>query len=240
MKWWCLVNIRSPSGKKMTTFRKPQQHVWQTNVLENTPRLASAFFVLFSPTRCKGLAKWPLKKWASRPLPGEHAAQQKHFTAPHQRRRHAMCALRRTDAGKKSFCTGVQVAIIIVMILGFVVIFSHEHVLSSPSSQDRLRSLWNWGIPQGKSQTNQRWYSYTHRLYNSWRNSCLHQKHIKVKSGVSLRCATSMLVHTSHCSCLKNRLKYHLPTEKDYDVWTILHAVLITTHKHDRRKSIGK
>ena len=36
------------------------------------------------------------------------------------------------------------------------------------------------------------------RIYHSWRNSCLHQKHIKVKSGVSLRCARSILVHTSH------------------------------------------
>ena len=34
-------------------------------------------------------------------------------------------------------------------------------------------------------------------------NSCLHQKHIKVKLGVSLRCARSMPVHTSHYSRLQ-------------------------------------
>ena len=41
------------------------------------------------------------------------------------------------------------------------------------------------------------------RINHSWRNSCLHQKHIKVKSGVSLRCARSIPVHTSHYSDLE-------------------------------------
>ena len=34
-------------------------------------------------------------------------------------------------------------------------------------------------------------------------HACLHEKHIKVKSGVSLRCARSILVHTSHYSRLE-------------------------------------
>ena len=56
------------------------------------------------------------------------------------------------------------------------------------------------------------------RIYHSWRNSCLHQKHITVKSRVSLRCARSILVHTPHYSRLKNRL-YRLPPKKDYHVY---------------------
>ena len=42
------------------------------------------------------------------------------------------------------------------------------------------------------------------RIYHSWRNSCLHQKYVKVKSGVSLPCARSIPVHTSHYSRLEN------------------------------------
>ena len=40
------------------------------------------------------------------------------------------------------------------------------------------------------------------RIDHSWRNSCLHQQHIKVKSEVSQRCARSIPVHTSHYSRL--------------------------------------
>ena len=59
-------------------------------------------------------------------------------------------------------------------------------------------------------------------------------------SGVSLRCARSILVHTSHYSRLENRL-YRMPPNKDYSSTTyMLHVVPITTHTHDRRKSIGK
>ena len=41
------------------------------------------------------------------------------------------------------------------------------------------------------------------RIYHSWPNSSLHQQHIKMKSGVSLRCARSIPVHTSHYSRLE-------------------------------------
>ena len=41
------------------------------------------------------------------------------------------------------------------------------------------------------------------RIDHSWRNSCLYQKHLKVKPGVSLPCARTLLVHTSHYSCLR-------------------------------------
>ena len=79
-----------------------------------------------------------------------------------------------------------------------MLLFSHLLAWSSPWSQDRLHSLWSWGIPQGKTQTTQG----GTRIYHSWRNSCLHQKHIIVISGVSLRCARSIPVHTSHYSRL--------------------------------------
>ena len=46
-------------------------------------------------------------------------------------------------------------------------------------------------------------------------------------------------MHTSHYPRLENRL-YRLPPRKDYHVDYILHVVSITTHTHDRRKSIGK
>ena len=38
----------------------------------------------------------------------------------------------------------------------------------------------------------------------------------------------------------KNRLLYRLPPMKDYAHHVLLHVVPITTHTHDRRKSIGK
>ena len=41
------------------------------------------------------------------------------------------------------------------------------------------------------------------RIYHSWRNSCVYQKHIKVKSGVRLRCARSIPAYTSHYSRLE-------------------------------------
>ena len=53
----------------------------------------------------------------------------------------------------------------------------------------------------GKNTNKPRWY--THRLCHSWRNSCLHQKYTEVKSGATLRCARSILVHTSHYSRLE-------------------------------------
>ena len=75
------------------------------------------------------------------------------------------------------------------------------------------------------------------RIYDSSRNSFLHQKLIKVKSGVSLRCARSMPVHTSQLT----------PGETNYSdchprktTTYILHVVSITTHTHDRRKSTGE
>ena len=56
-------------------------------------------------------------------------------------------------------------------------------------------------------------------IYHSWRNSCLNQKrvkvkskHVKVESGVSLRCARSMPVHTSHDSHLEKRTIIPLAT----------------------------
>ena len=95
-------------------------------------------------------------------------------------------------------------------------------------------SVWSWGIPQGSNTNNPRWY--TRRLYHSWRNSCLHQKHLKVKSGVSLRMCQ---VHTGAY------VSFLTPGETNYSdchprktTTYILHVVSITTHTHDRHKSI--
>ena len=56
--------------------------------------------------------------------------------------------------------------------------------------------------PRGKTQTKG-----GTRINHSWRNLCLHQKHIKVKSGVSLRCARSIPVHRSHYSRMEKPTK---------------------------------
>ena len=61
----------------------------------------------------------------------------------------------------------------------------------------------------------------------------------KKKSGVSLRCARSILLHSSHYSRLKittTPLACHPEKNPTY----ILHVVPITTHTHVRRRSIGK
>ena len=63
--------------------------------------------------------------------------------------------------------------------------------------------------------------------------------YIKVKSGVSLRRARSILVHTSQYSLLKDRL-HRMPPRKDYGVYITRIIAPITMHTHDRLKSIGK
>ena len=50
----------------------------------------------------------------------------------------------------------------------------------SPWSQDRLQSLWSWGIPQGKNTKQTKGGT---RIYHSWSISCLHQKHIESEIG---------------------------------------------------------
>ena len=59
-----------------------------------------------------------------------------------------------------------------------------------------------------------------------------------MKSGVSLRCARSILVHTSHYSRLEKTVYTACHPEKTTTY--MLHAVPITTHTHVRRKSIRK
>ena len=68
-------------------------------------------------------------------------------------------------------------------------------------------------------------------------NLCLHQKHIRVKSGVSLRCARPILVHVSLLAPGKNDYTACHPRKTTA---YIFHVVPITTHTRDRRKSIGK
>ena len=118
----------------------------------------------------------------------------------------------------------------------FVVVLAFTRILKSVLQHRLLQSLWSWGILQGKK----------HRqtkdgtgIYHGWRNSCLHQKHVLVKLGVSQRCAR--YIHTGpYVSLLA-------PGKTDYNAYHprkttthILHVVPITTHTHDRRKSIGQ
>ena len=62
----------------------------------------------------------------------------------------------------------------------------------------------------------------TRMVYHSWRSSCLRQKNIKTWIGsqptmcqIHTGPYVSLMVHTSHCSRLKNRL-HRLPPRKDY------------------------
>ena len=57
-----------------------------------------------------------------------------------------------------------------------------------------------------------------------------------MKSGVSQRCARSILVHTSHYSRLEKIIDYTACHPRKTTTY-ILHVVPITTHTHDRRKS---
>ena len=59
----------------------------------------------------------------------------------------------------------------------------------------------------------------------------------KAKPGVSLRRARPILVHTSLYSRLKND---HTPCHPEMTTTCIFHVEPITTHTHDRLKSIGK
>ena len=50
------------------------------------------------------------------------------------------------------------------------------------------------------------------RIYHSWRNSCLHQQHVKVRLGVSLRCARTMVIiieSTINSSSIIHRQPFH-------------------------------
>ena len=78
---------------------------------------------------------------------------------------------------------------------------------------------------------------HAYQVYHSWRNSFLHQKHIEVKSGVSLRCARSIRVHISYYSPLRGEIDYTACHPRNTTTH-ILHVAFITAHTHDRRKSI--
>ena len=78
-----------------------------------------------------------------------------------------------------------------IFLFCFVLFCSHINShKSSPWSQDRLQSLWSWGIPPGKKHKQIKGGA---RIYHSWRNSCLRQKHIK--SGIGSQ-ATMCQIHT--------------------------------------------
>ena len=61
---------------------------------------------------------------------------------------------------------------------------------------------------------------------------------IRVNSGVSLRCARFIQVHTYHYLRLE-KLTTPLATSRKTTTY-IFHVVSITTHTHDRHKSIAK
>ena len=66
------------------------------------------------------------------------------------------------------------------------------------------------------------------------------QKHIKVKSGVSVRCARSILVHTSYSSRLEKPTIPLATQERLPRIYCTFIIVPITTHTHDTRKSTRK
>ena len=105
---------------------------------------------------------------------------------------------------------------------------SHNQVRGHRTGSSQLRNT------PGINTHNPRWYTHISHL-TQWP----HQKHIKVKSGISLRCARSRPVHTSHYSRLEKPHIYsdcHLSKTTTY----ISHVVSVTTHTHDRHKSIGE
>ena len=69
--------------------------------------------------------------------------------------------------------------------------------------------------PRGKTQTTQRWYTHISQLTQFMPPPETYKSEI----GISLRCARSIPVHTSHYSRLENRV-YRLPPRKDYHVYS--------------------
>ena len=85
-----------------------------------------------------------------------------------------------------------------------LLLFSHWFAYSCPWSQDRLQSLWSWGIPPGGKHKQTEGGT---RIYHSWRNSCLRRKHIKSEFG---SWPTMCQGHTGTCVSL-------LAPEKNYN-----------------------
>ena len=79
-----------------------------------------------------------------------------------------------------------------------VVVFTLTRIIKSVVTGQAPVTLEMRNTP-GKNTYNPRWYTHISQLTHS----CLLQKYIKVKSGVSLRCARSRPVHTSHYSRLE-------------------------------------
>ena len=74
------------------------------------------------------------------------------------------------------------------------------------------------------------------RIYHSWRNSCLHQKHMKEREIGSQ--PTMCQVHTgAYVSLLAPEKNNYTACHPRKTTTRILHVVPITTHTHDRRKS---
>ena len=87
--------------------------------------------------------------------------------------------------------------------------------------------------PRENTQTSQRWHTHVYAIHASARNIK------KVKSGVSLRCARSILVH-AYVSLLPTGKDDYAACYPRKTTTYILHVVPITTHTHVTRKSIGK
>ena len=76
------------------------------------------------------------------------------------------------------------------------------------------------------------------RIYHSSRNSCLRQKHIQSEIGSQ---PTMCQVRTgAYVSLLAPEKTDYTACHPRKSTTYILHVVPITTHTHDRRKSIGK
>ena len=79
-----------------------------------------------------------------------------------------------------------------------------------------------------------------HKWYHSCRNSCLHQKRIKVKSGISLYYDVPGPYSGAYVSLLAPGKAGYTACHPRKTTTYILHVVLITMHTHVRLKSLGK
>ena len=88
----------------------------------------------------------------------------------------------------------------------------------------------------GKNTNNPRWYTHISQLTQFMPPP--ETSSLKVKSGVSLRCARS--IPGTYVSLLAPGKTDYAACHPRKTTKYILHVVSITTHTHDRRKSIGK
>ena len=107
----------------------------------------------------------------------------------------------------------VIVVVVVVAVVVVVVVIALTRIFKSVVTGQAPVTL-ELSNTRGKTQTNQRWYTHISQLTQFM----LHQKHIKAKSGVSLRCAGPYWCTRLTIRAWQNRL-FRLPPKKDYHVY---------------------